>query len=76
MSVSECCISGLKWDGVPTGRQIPFPTSSNQAYVVGSNPDVAIMLVHDLGSWNFVNLRLLADHYAMEVGATVYLPDL
>jgi hypothetical protein len=25
--------------------------------------------------WTFPNTRLLADHYAQEVGATVYVPD-
>lgn len=32
-------------------------------------------MVHDAFGWEFNNTRLLADHYAKEVGATVYLPD-
>jgi dienelactone hydrolase len=37
---------------------------------------VAIIVIHDLYGWTFPNIRLLADHYAAEVGATVYVPDL
>lgn len=31
--------------------------------------------MHDVFGWTFPNLRLLADHYAKEADATVYLPD-
>lgn len=34
------------------------------------------MIIHDLYGWEFTNTRLLADHYADEVNATVYVPDL
>lgn len=34
------------------------------------------MIIHDLYGWEFPNTRLLADHYADEVNATVYVPDL
>lgn len=37
---------------------------------------VAVLIVHDLFGWNLPNARLLADHYAKEADATVYLPDL
>ena len=37
---------------------------------------VAILMVHDIFGWTFPNARLLADHYAKEADATVYLPDL
>ncbi len=50
--------------------------ANNNTYVTGSNKDVAIMIVHDIFGWTFPNLRLLADHYAQEANATVYLPDL
>lgn len=33
------------------------------------------MVIHDLFGWKFPNVRLLADHYAQEVSATVYVPD-
>lgn len=62
MSVTDCCVNGFQWEGKPEGRVEPFPTSSNQTYVSGSNPDVAVMLISDLFGWEFSNLRLLADH--------------
>ena len=72
--LSECCLSGFKWDGTPEGKETKL--TKNDAYVTGSNKDVAIMIVHDIFGWKFPNLRLLADHYAKESDATVYLPDL
>ena len=45
-------------------------------YVTGLSSKIAILLLHDLYGWTFTNTRLLADHYAEEVGATVYIPDL
>ncbi len=56
------------------GKEIKL--ANNDTYVTGSNKDVAIMVVHDIFGWTFPNLRLLADHYAQEANATVYLPDL
>lgn len=76
MSLSDCCSKGFEWEGTPTGHEIPFPTTSNQSYVTGNNEKVAILLTHDLFGFRFNNLRLLADHFAREVGPTVYLPDL
>ncbi|KAF1990708.1 dienelactone hydrolase [Aulographum hederae CBS 113979] len=74
MSVASCCLSGFEWDGQPTGRFEKL--NQLDVYVAGdSNPDKAIMIVHDLLGWSFPNVRLLADHYARETGATVYLPD-
>ena len=35
-----------------------------------------MMMVHDIFGWTFPNARLLADHYAKEADATVFLPDL
>ena len=32
--------------------------------------------VHDVYGWTFTNTRVLADHYAKEADATVFLPDL
>lgn len=37
---------------------------------------VVIMIVHDIFGWTSANTRLLADHYAKEADATVYIPDL
>ena len=76
MSVSKCCITGFEWEGEPSGRTVPFPTTSNQAYVTGSSSSAAILFICDLFGWEFRNNRLLADHLAQAVGATVYVPDL
>ncbi|KAH8694211.1 putative hydrolase [Talaromyces proteolyticus] len=73
MSVSSCCISGFTWQGTPTGRTDKL--ANNDVYIAGDNPDVAILFVADLFGWTFPNVRLLADHFAREVGATVYVPD-
>jgi len=72
--MSQCCLSGFRWDGTPVGKETKL--GNNDTYVTGSNKDVAIMIVHDIFGWTFPNLRLLADHYAKEADATVYLPDL
>ncbi|KAK3990799.1 hypothetical protein QBC44DRAFT_341655 [Cladorrhinum sp. PSN332] len=50
--------------------------NNQNCYVTGNNPDVAIIVMHDLYDWTFGNTRVLADQYAAEVGATVYVPDL
>lgn len=65
---------GFRWNGKPQGHETTL--AERHTYKTGSNPDVAILLIHDLYGWKFDNLRLLADHYAEEVGATVFMPDL
>jgi dienelactone hydrolase len=72
--MQECCVKGFEWNGSPTGKVTKL--GYNDTYITGSNGDVAIMVIHDVFGWTFTNTRLLADHYAREVGATVYLPDL
>ena len=77
----HCCPStGFTWTGTPTGQVGKL--AQNAAYIAAGGGDgsgdknaAAILLIHDLAGWSFVNLRLLADHYAAETGATVYLPD-
>ncbi|KAE8365930.1 Alpha/Beta hydrolase protein [Aspergillus caelatus] len=73
MSFSKCCIQGFSWQGTPTGRTGQL--SNNDVYITGDNADVAILFIADLFGWTFPNVRLLADHYAREVGATVFVPD-
>lgn len=73
MSVSKCCITGFEWHGTPTGRT--GRVAGLDTYIAGSNADVAVLLVADLFGWTFPNIRLLADHYAREIGATVFAPD-
>lgn len=71
--ISPCCLRGFQWSGTPAG--MVGRLASNNAYITGDNPDVAILVIHDLFGWEFPNTRLLADHLAREAGATVYVPD-
>jgi dienelactone hydrolase len=45
----------------------------NKAYVTGTSKSAAILIIHDIFGWTFTNMRLLADHFATEADATVYL---
>ncbi|KAK0619179.1 dienelactone hydrolase family protein [Immersiella caudata] len=75
-AIPTCCLTSFNWSGTPTGITSSFPTlPKNPFYITGTNPTAAILLIHDLFGWTFPNLRLLADHYAREANATVYLPD-
>ncbi|GAB7354854.1 hypothetical protein MBLNU459_g5230t1 [Dothideomycetes sp. NU459] len=71
--MSTCCKEGFKWNGTPVGKESTI--ADVKTYVTGSNKDVAIFMIHDVFGWTLPNLRLLADHYAKEADATVYLPD-
>ncbi|KAF2185588.1 endo-1,3-1,4-beta-D-glucanase [Zopfia rhizophila CBS 207.26] len=71
--MSECCKSGFSWGGNPVGTETTL--GDNKAYVTGTSKSAAILIVHDVFGWTFRNLRLLADAYAKEADATVYLPD-
>ena len=48
----------------------------NKCYITGNSKERAILYVHDIKGWTSINARRLADLYAVEVGATVYIPDL
>lgn len=72
--MQDCCRKGFRWNGTPTGKVTKL--GEHDAYVTGDNKERAILVCHDAFGWAFNNTRLLADHYAQEVGATVYLPDL
>lgn len=73
-AISDCCLRRFDWAGTPVGDTTSL--AGTKAYKTGSSSSVAILLIHDLFGWQFVNVRLLADHYAKEIGATVYVPDL
>ncbi|KAJ0422983.1 Alpha/Beta hydrolase protein [Aspergillus carlsbadensis] len=75
MSTATCCLKTFTWNGTPTGRITTL--AANQTYIAGdnSNSNLAILIIHDLLGWSFPNVRLLADHYAREANATVYVPD-
>ncbi|KAI1259422.1 putative hydrolase [Xylariaceae sp. FL1019] len=73
MSFGECCIKTFRWEGTPTGKESTL--ANNKCYVTGDNKDAAVLIIHDIFGWSYNNVRLLADHYASEIGATVYVPD-
>jgi dienelactone hydrolase len=68
------CKIGFNWDGTPTGKESTI--ANNKTYVTGTSKSAAIVIVHDIFGWTFNNARILADHFAKEANATVYLPDL
>jgi hypothetical protein len=70
----ENCKSGFSWNGTPTGTETTI--GKNKTYKTGTSKSAAILLVHDIFGWTFTNVRLLADHFAKEVDATVYMVDL
>lgn len=72
--MAACCVRGFQWDAMPKGKETQL--ADRDCYCTGSNTEVAILLIHDLGGWKFPNSRVLADHLATEVNATVYVPDL
>ncbi|GLB08706.1 hypothetical protein AtubIFM57258_004610 [Aspergillus tubingensis] len=73
MSVSSCCLQGFEWEGIPKGQNGKLV--NNDSYITGENPNNAILIIHDILGWEFPNIRLLADHYAREANAMVYVPD-
>jgi len=72
--MSSCCKEGFQWNGKPTGKTSKI--AGLEAYVAGSTKDRAILIVADIFGWTLPNVRLIADHFAKECEATVYVPDL
>ena len=72
--MSGHCGKGTLWPGSTVGAETKV--DSVDVYMVGSESEVAILIIADVFGWTLPNTRLLADHYARKVQATVYLPDL
>ena len=76
--MSSCCTSGFSWHGTPQGRESKI--FDHDVYIAGDDDDekkdVAILFLHDIFGWTFGNNRLLADHFAREVGGRVFVVDL
>ena len=72
--MQDCCFKGFQWNGTPKGKEDKL--GDNDVYITGDNSKRAILFCHDALGWQFKNARLLADQFANEIGATVYLPDL
>lgn len=68
------CKTGFKWNGTATGKESTL--NKAKAYVAGDSKDAAILIVTDIFGWTLPNIRILADHYAKEANATVYVPDM
>lgn len=71
------CFAGSVHDGQPTGQI----TKLHGLDVYVSSPPEGhpskgiVIIVPDAFGWEFVNNRLLADHYAEKGNFTVYLPE-
>ncbi|CAK7242769.1 MAG: hypothetical protein STHCBS139747_004270 [Sporothrix thermara] len=76
MSCPDCFTGSVK-DGEPRGKVITL--HGLQAYatepVDGRMPKGIIVIIPDVFGWEFVNNRLLADHYADRGDYKVYLPE-
>ena len=70
----ENCKTGFKWNGQTTGKESTLGKS--KAYVTGESKDAAVLILTDIFGWTLPNIRLIADHFAKEAQATVYVPDL
>lgn len=73
LNMSDCCKSGFKWDGQPTGTETKL--GEVDAYVTGDSKSAAVLIIADIFGWTLTNVRVLADHFAKEANVTVYLPD-
>lgn len=70
----ENCKKGFVWEASPTGTESTL--GKNKAYITGNSKDAAILIITDIFGWTLPNIRILADHYAKEANATVYVVDL
>jgi dienelactone hydrolase len=73
MSTHEHCVTGAVHSGTPTG--FVQTIGDRKAYVVGSNKDNALLYITDVFGYEYNNHRLLADTFAKELPATVYVGD-
>lgn len=71
--MSDCCKSGFKWDAQPTGTESKL--GELDTYIAGSSQSAAVLIVADIFGWTLPNIRIIADHFAKEANATVYIPD-
>jgi dienelactone hydrolase len=71
------CFSGHVHDGQPRGKVVKI--HGLDAYVSepseGKQAKGIIVIIPDAFGWEFVNNRVLADHYAEKGDYKVYLPD-
>ncbi|KAJ6164961.1 dienelactone hydrolase family protein [Penicillium chermesinum] len=68
------CKKGFQWNGIPAGKETTL--NGANAYITGDSQNTAVLILTDFFGYTLSNIRLLADHYATEVNATVYIPDI
>lgn len=77
MSCPECFSGSVHDDETPRGQVVKI--HGLDAYVTepadGRTPKATIVIVSDAFGWEFVNNRILADHYANKGDYKVILPD-
>ncbi|KAF4468422.1 dienelactone hydrolase family [Fusarium albosuccineum] len=71
------CFKGSVHDGKPRGKTLNFYGLNTYVVEPSQGKDVKgiIAVISDAFGWDFVNCRLLADHYADKSNYKVYLPD-
>lgn len=74
LDMSDCCKIAFPWTGKATGRESRIAGLDTYIASIGTT-DKCILMIHDIFGWKFNNSRLLADIYAKQLNATVYLPD-
>lgn len=76
MSCTEC-FSGYECEGIPRGKEAVV--HGRNTYIAqpedGCTVEGIIIIVPDAFGWQFVNNRILADHYALRGNYRVYLPE-
>jgi hypothetical protein len=68
------CKTGFQWNGTPIGKE--STPNGAAAYVTGDSTDTAILVLTGFFGHTLPNIRILADHYAKEAKAAVYVPDM
>ncbi|KAF5012765.1 hypothetical protein FDECE_1185 [Fusarium decemcellulare] len=71
------CFKGSVHDGKPRGKTLNLYGLDTYVVEPSQGKDVRgiIVVIPDAFGWDFVNCRLLADHYADKSNYKVYLPD-
>jgi len=67
------CVTGKIHTGNPVGKDTEV--AGRPAYVTGDNKKTALLYIPDVFGHLYNNHRFLADTYAKELGATVYVGD-
>lgn len=75
IGMSSCCLSGAVHEGKPTGRVDTI--GGLQTYIAepkNGSTSKSVVFISDIFGWEFPNVRLLADEYAL-AGFYTYIPD-